>query len=256
MPDKIKPSVDITFFLPCYNEEKNIVNAIETTQKAMEGRPQSYEILVYEDGSRDNSLSNIKQFMNTNPHVPIVLVQNEKNRGLGTNYVAGSLIAKGTYYMMVCGDNDTPLHTLNFMLDQLGKADIIVPYLFDMHDRPWGRRVVSNIFTKLVGSITGSHLKYYNGIVIHKTATVRRFPPNATGFAYQAEILCEAVANGLTYMEVPVKTLARAGFINTSAFRWRNVLSVSNSLWKMAWGKKYHSHSLKNKNRLEFEMKR
>src|SRR5260370_38934195 len=74
--------LDLTLFVACYNEEQNLVRTFQTIQEAMSGLPLSYEILVIDDASRDQSLAVIKEYQRHNPSVSMTLVENPQNRGL------------------------------------------------------------------------------------------------------------------------------------------------------------------------------
>ena len=55
--------VEFTFFVPCLNEENNIVNAIETIVSVSNELKLTYEIIIIDDNSKDNTLENIKVFI-------------------------------------------------------------------------------------------------------------------------------------------------------------------------------------------------
>lgn len=240
IPPTAHETKDISFFVPCYNEENNIIPTLDTIRMAMASRPWSSEILVYDDGSTDHTSQQVQAYQSSHPDMNIRLFTNDINRGLGTNYLRGAIEAQGAHYLMVCGDNDTPPATLEALLNQLGKADMVVHYIGNMEERPWIRRLLSMAFTSLVRKISGSSLRYYNGMVLHRTETVRRFQPHTAGFAYQAEILCQALAHGISFIEVPLRTVPQKGSFRTSAFRLTNIISVASSLWRIFRDPKYH----------------
>ena len=53
--------IDITFFVPCCNEEKNIVKTLENIINSTGDI--KYEILVCDDGSKDNTKEIIKNYI-------------------------------------------------------------------------------------------------------------------------------------------------------------------------------------------------
>ena len=94
---RIDSECDITFFVPCYNEESNVIPSIENIIGAAIETGVSYEILLVDDSSQDNTVSMVEDYIKTHPEIPITLVKNKKNRGLGRNYVEGAYISKGKY---------------------------------------------------------------------------------------------------------------------------------------------------------------
>jgi hypothetical protein len=149
--------------------------------------------------------------------------------GLGYNYLAWAARARGTYYMLVNGDNDISEATLRVILDRLGTADAVIPYVENQEDRPFIRCVVSKCFVFMVNLLSGNRVRYYNGPVLHRRSNVVRFRLGATGFGYQAELLCRVLHHGCTSVQVPFR-FAGSDEILSSAFKLRNLVSVAGSV--------------------------
>ncbi len=228
-PDSLVSECDITFFVPCYNEENNVVSTFKNIISAAKEVGISYEILVVDDKSQDKTIDVIEDFMEANPEIQLVLVKNKKNLGLGRNYVEGAYIAKGKYYMLVCGDNAEPRETIVSIIQNLGQADMIVPFFGRRDARNLGRRAISAVFTKLVNLLSGQSLRYYNGPVAHLKFNVMRWHADTDGFGYQAEILTRLLEKGTTYVEVEVSNYNRCSGV-TKAFSVQNILAVCHSL--------------------------
>lgn len=220
--------VDVTFIVPCLNEAGNVTGALGTIESVMKGRALSYEIVVVDDGSSDGTSAVVEAHARSNPHLPVVLHTNERNRGLGYNYLAWASRARGRYYMLVNGDNDISECTLATVLDRLGRAEVVIPYLENQEDRPLSRHIISKMFIFIVNLLGGNRLRYYNGPVLHLRENVARYRPNASGFGYQAELLCRVLRHGGSFVEVPFR-FAGSDYVLSSAFRPRNFASVAKS---------------------------
>lgn len=229
---KSNSSVEITFFIPCYNEEANVTGALDTVKKITQGKNFSYEIIVVDDGSADKTSVVVKSYCAAHPQMLITFHRNSTNRGLGYNYIRAATDSQGRYYLLINGDNDIPPEDLTAILEHRGAADLIIPYVHN-DKRPFFRQVVSRTFTAVVNFISGHQLRYYNGPVLHLRENVIRFNPKAKGFAYQAELICRALTSGCTYIELPFRSLAEDKGL-TSAFRFSNLLSVFGSLSRIA----------------------
>lgn len=230
------PSLEITFFVPCFNESLHIEKTLLTILDLMKEKPFSHEILVVDDASTDESPAIVSQFCQNNPAAPVILHRNTANRGLGYNYLHSADFAKGRYYMLVNGDNDIPKESLSAILDQLHKADIIIPYVENQGDRPWIRQYLSHLFTFLVNILSGNRIKYYNGPVIHLTDNIRKLRPETMGFGYQAELLCRALQLGYSYLEVAFRCVVQRK-THLAAFRPKNIFSVFSSFWRIFIGR-------------------
>ena len=187
---------EITFYVPCLNEEKNIQESLNTIiQSCKVLEILKYEILVYNDGSNDNSLEKIEEFRIKNYFSgKLEVISNKKPMGLGYNYIEGAYKGRGIYYIMVCGDNSEDINNLCKILKERGKADMIVPNFIKNDNRIYVRRFLSRLFTFLVNFFSGNNLKYYNGIVLHKIENVKRWHPLSCGFGYQAELLTNLIS--------------------------------------------------------------
>jgi|SaaInlStandDraft_2_1057019.scaffolds.fasta_scaffold110958_2 glycosyltransferase involved in cell wall biosynthesis len=229
---RLDSECDITFFVPCYNEEGNIIATFGNIVGAATEAGITYEILLVDDRSQDNSVRVIEDYMRVHPDVPVTLLKNKKNMGLGRNYVEGAYISKGKYYMLVNGDAAEPQETITEIIQNLNQADMIIPYFDKKDTRKLSRRMLSKSFTFLVGLLSGQSLKYYNGPVAHLKQNVMRWHADTHGFAYQAEILTRLLMEGASYVEVEVPNVDRDSGI-TKAFTSQNFLAVSHSLFQI-----------------------
>jgi len=225
----VNQAIDIAFFVPCYNEQENVLNTLNTIVDAVCKTNLKYELLVVDDCSNDKTAEIVEQFQCDHPEVPLVLKKNRVNLGLGRNYIDAAFVGHGEYYMLINGDNAEPEETISAILAQVGKADMIIPYFGSGDKRlPW-RRSVSRLFTCLVNLAGGFNIRYYNGPVLHKRYNVMRWHPDTHGFAYQAETVTRLLEEGATYVEVEITNKDRQ-YGMTKAFRIQNIMSISHSL--------------------------
>ena len=94
----------ISFFIPCYNEEENIIPTLIKLNEVIKNLKLDYEIIIVDDASTDKTSAKIKNYKK-NKIDNIQLLTNKINKGLGTNYIDVAFIAKGKYYMLINGDN-------------------------------------------------------------------------------------------------------------------------------------------------------
>lgn len=229
-PPWLPQDLDITFFVPCYNEEPNVAGALGKLHAVCGQLGLSYEVLVFDDGSRDRTVEVVKDFQQAHPDHPVHLYINQRNRGVARNFFEGAFRARGRYYRLVCGDDVEPVESHRKLLAEMGMADIVIPYFTEIGGRPAHRHAISWTYTRLVNLITGYRLRYYNGCPIYRRYDVMRFAVGATGFGYQAEFLTRLLHEGRSYVEIPLVSIDREG---SGSLNWRNFLSVANSLFSM-----------------------
>lgn len=220
----------VSFFVPCLNEEGNVGRTIDTIVGLMREIGTPYEIIVIDDASIDGTVDEVLGCHERYPEARVRLIRNPICRGLGRNYFVAAQRAKGEYFMVVNGDAAEPVESLRLILSHMGKADAVAPYLGSNDTRPLARKLLSLTFTFLVNLISGHRLKYYNGPVLHKTENVRMWFSETAGFAYQAELLCRLLDEGISVVEVQMVINVRDQGV-TKAFRLGNFLSVTNALF-------------------------
>lgn len=120
----------LSIIIPAYNEAKRLPLTLIDIDKHLETQEYSYEILVVNDGSTDQTAEIINRFM------PLIenlkLVDNKENRGKGAAVRQGMLLAKGTWRLFMDADNSTSIVEFNKM----------IPYFKDGYEVVIGSRDV------------------------------------------------------------------------------------------------------------------
>ena len=222
--------LDLTIVVPCLNEQHHIGPTLDTVAAAMMEVAYSYEVLVIDDGSTDDTAKIVENYIAAHPAIPIRLIRHQTNRGLTRSFVDGAFLGRGAYYRLVCGDNVEPKETLVKCFRELGKADMIIPY----HTRTAGksafREWLSGLYTNLVNLLSGHKIRYYNGLATHLRYNVMRWGPYSFGFGFQAELITRLLDEGASYTEVGVNATHTEKTGKNSALNIRNFLSVAHTL--------------------------
>jgi glycosyltransferase involved in cell wall biosynthesis len=226
-------SIDITFYVSCYNEAQYIGHTLTSLCSASREAGLSFEAIVIDDGSKDDSCDIVRRFIADHPDENITLRINRKNKGLAQNYIDCAFLGRGHYYRLTCGDNPEPHETMVTILKAVGSADCIVPYHVFTEERSFLRRTVSSAYSRIINKITGNDIRYYNGLAVHVRENVMRWHTNTRGFGFQAEILCLLLDLGFTYRQVQVLVSEnREG--KSNALNIPNFLSVAHTVAEIA----------------------
>lgn len=103
----------ISFAIPCYNSEEYMTHCIETI---LTGGDQ-VEIIIINDGSKDNTLKIAKEFEKKYP--TIVKAVDKENGGHGSGVNKGLELATGLYYKVVDSDDWVNEKSLQKILKQI-----------------------------------------------------------------------------------------------------------------------------------------
>lgn len=229
--DLLDPSaaalVDLTAFVSCCNEAALIVKTLDEVRTALAALPITFEIIVIDDRSVDDSAALVMKYIADHPDTSVVLRRNLVNQGLAQNYIDGAFMGKGRYYKLFCGDNTEGVESIKKICSLIGKADMIIPSYSFVEGKSTPRLLLSRLYTLLVNLISGHRLKYYNGLAVHRRTNIMRWHPNTRGFGFQADIICMLLDKGATHAEVSVEAVDSGV---SRALTVRNVLSVLNTL--------------------------
>ncbi len=223
-----KNNPTMSFVVTALNEAANIQATVDQILKTTQKWGAPFEILLINDGSTDDTGPIMERLATQNKNIRVF--HNQPNRGLGGAYKRGAAAAHGTYVMLVPGDNTWPSESLDQIIAAVGQADIVIPYQVNSQARPLMRRVGSCAFTACINTLFKLRIRYYNGLVVHRTEILREISINTDGFAYQAEALIKLLKRGHSYVEVGTIVTERQGG-QSRALLPKNLLSVLQTIY-------------------------
>jgi len=208
--------VELSFVVPAYNEEDFIEDMLGSIDEVIAGKHIPYEILVVNDGSRDDTLANARRYARKNGHVKVVSYS--KNVGKGHAIKTGFMKANGDIVVFADSDMEIDLTVISEYLSALKHGDIVIASKRHSNshvDVPTSRRVLSECFNGLVRLLTGVPLKdTQSGLkAMRKSAFIDIFPRLAVKrYAFDVELLAVAHLCGLKVVEMPVNIKLDAKF--------------------------------------------
>jgi glycosyltransferase involved in cell wall biosynthesis len=232
-PPGIREEIDLTLFVPCYNEESRIVGTLETIRAAHAEFTLSFEVIVVDDGSKDQTCAVVEHYQAQHPELPVHLHRNPRNLGLARSFVETSFRGRGRYYRLVCGDNVEPKEAMTALLSRMGQADVVLPYYPILPGKSRSRRAISKTFTFLVNALSGHSIHYYNGCALYRRFHVMRWAPYNYGFGFQADLITMLLDEGADYIELalPGTHFVKEG--GRSPLNFRNFVSTGHTLFEI-----------------------
>jgi len=216
---------EITMMVAAFNEEKDLQNAVTGLDKILRELFDGYEIIIFDDGSTDNTPQIADSLAKNNSKIRVV--HNDGNKGLGYNYRKAAGLARKKYFGWIPGDDETDRDSLREVLSHVGESDIIISYTTNKKIRSFFRRILSGSYTFLLNALFNLRLRYYNGISIYRTDDLRKVRMTTNSFAFPSEILVTLLKKGISYMEIPMKIRPKK---ETKIFRIKNVIGVVSTI--------------------------
>lgn len=150
--------MELSIVIPCYNEEESIRELHRRVTGVCETAPvSSYEIILVNDGSRDQTPAIMREMAKADPHM--VIVDLSRNHGHQLALTAGLFEAQGDYVLVLDADLQDPPELLIPMLE---RARAGVDVVYGKRDQRDGETA----FKKLSASLFYRLLSYLSDIDI------------------------------------------------------------------------------------------
>jgi dolichol-phosphate mannosyltransferase len=144
--------IKISVVIPAYNEEGNIRVIYNHLVPVLEHYP-DYEIIFINDGSRDNTLNNLKELHRTNKKVQYLSFS--RNFGHQLALKAGLDHATGDCVISMDADLQHPVELIPAMIDKWREGfDIVYTIRADDPSLSLFKRVTATVFYKLINMIS------------------------------------------------------------------------------------------------------
>ena len=198
---------EVSIVVPLYNEQENVARLCAATHDALAGMPRTYEIVLVDDGSSDDTVSVAAAIARSDARVRLVVLA--RNSGQTAAMAAGMAHARGLYLVTMDGDLQNDPRDIPLLVDTLehGDYDLVAGWRMKRQDKLVTRKIPSRVANWLIGRITGipirdngCSLKAYRASVMRHVplySEMHRFIPAMSSIA------------GARIVEVPVRHHAR-----------------------------------------------
>lgn len=229
-PAKEQPHLSVV--IPAFNEQWRLPPTLLDIVDYLDQVQYSYEIIVVDDGSRDETSEIVRKFEKVRPQVRLIRLP--QNQGKGHAVRLGVLNATGERVIFVDADGATPFNEVKKLLKALDDgADVAIGSraLFSEDTQVktrWYRKYLGRVFNLCVNvlilpGIADTQCGFK--IFTRKAAQFLFSQQKTSGFSFDVEILYLAKRAGLKIREIPIN------WTNVPGSKVNLVLDASKMFW-------------------------
>lgn len=233
----------LSVVIPVYNEEERIGKTLDRALSYLNSSNYTYEIIVVNDGSTDNTARIVRKF--TERSKDVIFLESTINHGKGFSVRKGMLAARGRYVLFSDADLSTPIEEVEKLQKWLEKGYDIVIGSRGLREseiqirQPWYREGMGKIFNLLVQLITVKGIKDTQcGFKCFKREIIQDIfnKQTITHFSFDVELLWIAMKRGYKIKEIPVRwlndTQSKVNPVSDSTRMFYDLMKIRINDWK------------------------
>ncbi len=206
----------LSVIIPAYKEGERIGRNLLEIDKYLKGKSYTYEIIVIEDGSTDNTAEIARNYALQIPNLRVI--DNDENHGKGYVVRQGLLEAKGQYRLFLDADGSTSITHL----------DTFLPKFEEGYDVVIGSRKITGSFIQVHQPKIREIMGQGGNVLIKIVLGLWQYPDTQCGFKMLSAEAAQAVAKRMVVdrfgFDFELIALAEAlGFkVTQLPVRWMN----------------------------------
>jgi glycosyltransferase involved in cell wall biosynthesis len=153
--------MNLSLIIPVFNEQDNLPFLFESIYKVMNSLDHSWEVILVDDGSHDNSLSVLKEYAQKDPgHIRVISFR--RNFGQTAAIAAGLDYAQGETIVLLDADMQNDPADIPMMLAKLDEGyDLVSGWRKSRKDNAITRNFPSMVANRIISRVTGVNLHDY-----------------------------------------------------------------------------------------------
>src|SRR5262249_26492358 len=149
----------LTVFVVAHNDSQKLLATIDRIYNALTVTVEDFGILIFDDGSTDDTLTVAKAASEKYPFVSVR--RNERRMGRKSRTTAGRRGAPTLFLLSPPADNTWPQRSFVELFGNLGKADVVTSYANNLlAAMPFFKRLVSRSYTAALNLLFGRMIRY------------------------------------------------------------------------------------------------
>ncbi len=208
---------ELSYFFPAHNEEANVRGLVDEALLTLPGLATTFEIVIVDDGSRDDTPRIADELAGAHPEVRAV--HHPTNLGYGAALRSGFAAARFANIAFTDGDRQFKVADLGLLIDRLGEGtvDAVVGYRIRRAD-PLARTVYARLYRLANRIFFGLTVRDVDcACKLFRRAALEGVNVESGGAFLSAELLIKLRARGRRLAEVGVPHYPRIAGSPTGA---------------------------------------
>jgi dolichol-phosphate mannosyltransferase len=150
--------IELSVVIPLFNEAANIAVLVERLVTVLDSIDRNYEVLIVDDGSRDNTWQLIQAAATRHPRLSGIRLS--RNFGHQHALLAGLTLARGAAVVSMDGDLQHPPEVVSLLLERWRSGQkIVYTKRVDEHRLGWFKRISSRLFYAVFSWMSGVQIE-------------------------------------------------------------------------------------------------
>lgn len=210
---------ELSVFFPAYNEEPEIENTVIKAKKVLEKIAKKWEIIIVNDGSKDNTLIISKKLAKTDKKIRVI--NHKKNRGYGAAFKSGFYDAKYEWIAFTDADGQFDFSEISRFIrtQKKTKSDLVIGYYKD-RKVSFSRKLNTFMWELVVRIMFGLNVRDIDcGFKLVSKRVIDKIPKLEAerGAFISTEFLVKAKREGFKIVEIGVTHYPRTAGHGTGA---------------------------------------
>lgn len=167
---------NLSIVVPLYNEVENAQPLYDAIHQAVAGLGRTFEIILVDDGSTDDTMSELLRIQKQDPHVRVI--EFRKNFGQTAAMRAGIRAARGAVIVTMDGDLQNDPRDIPKLISGIDDGnDLVLGWRKYRKDPVWSRILPSQVANRLIGWITGVNVHDSGcSLKAYRSGMIKRIP--------------------------------------------------------------------------------
>ena len=191
----------ITISIPAFNEQESLEAVVRDSLSTLQRLTPDYEVLIIDDGSRDQTGELADRLAKENPYVRVL--HHPKNMGFGVTLRDVFLQPRKEWVFFIPGDGQIAPQELDKLWPYHQTADVILGWRVERHDTLF-RRVAAALYNRFISVVLRRRIHDVDSVVLFRRVILDGCTLSSNSAFIHAEFHLETARRGASMKEVPI----------------------------------------------------